>query len=146
MAHIKLKTAVISGIALLLALLTARYVRHTISNSAETSADPAIASQPSTNQTLTRSGNGIAGFFSRTARPTNPTEAAEAAALDQLREILYSTESDIGLPPEGMAAAIAASGSQRGAALGLMLSARRSLGSAKDRAPRGQQVLAAKDR
>ena len=33
-----------------------------------------------------------------------------------------------------------------GAALGLMLSARRSLGSAKDRAPRGQQVLAAKDR
>src|SRR5689334_15898273 len=77
-----------------------------MSDSPTTGAIAAIDGQLTFTQTPEQSGKGMARVFSRSGRPSDPTEAAEAEALDRLREILYSAESDIGLPPQGMAAAI----------------------------------------
>src|SRR5262245_39004349 len=98
MAQIKLKTYLVAGIALLLALLTARQIRPTIRNSAATRTLPVLTGQ-ARNQTTAQPGNRTARFFSRNPRPATSAEASEVAAVDQLREILYSPESDIGMPP-----------------------------------------------
>ncbi len=46
--------------------------------------------------------SGFARFLPWKAKPTDPIEAAELAALEQWKEILYSTESDVGMPPAGI--------------------------------------------
>ncbi|MDB6039708.1 MAG: polymerase, sigma-24 subunit, subfamily [Verrucomicrobiales bacterium] len=70
--------------------------------------------------------SGFARFLPWKAKPTDPIEAAELAALEQLKEILYSTESDVGMPPAGIWEAITASGSKRKDALNLILTALKS--------------------
>jgi RNA polymerase sigma factor (sigma-70 family) len=126
MAQIKLKTVVIAGAALLLALLAGRQFQRANRVGSDSVATDSIARALTTNQTRSLSASRLSRFFSRAASSADPTELTEAAALERLREILYSTERDDGMPPNGIAEAIKACGSKTRVALDILLEALKS--------------------
>jgi RNA polymerase sigma factor (sigma-70 family) len=116
LTQMKLKTAIICGIALLFALLVANQIRNnprgrTESKNGQFSSHPATSNAPSLSF--------IADLKSRFNKETRH-QKAEELALEKIKEILYAPDPESIFPPFGMEAAIVSSGSRKREALDML--------------------------
>ncbi|MDB6053865.1 MAG: hypothetical protein JWN25_1388 [Verrucomicrobiales bacterium] len=116
LAKMKLKTAIISGVAVLFALLVANQIRININDQTLT----ATEQLPALLQDLKEQRKSVfAGLKSRLGNES-AAEKKERQALEEIKGILYSKDSDSQLPPMGMREAILASGSRKREALDML--------------------------
>lgn len=125
MIQAKLKTTLVISLILACAFLGIREIRRAHRKGQSDTAVLVGVERAAANRGVT-AGSVFPRFLPWKTKPADPVEAAELAALDRVQEILYSTESDVGMPPAGIGEAITASGSKRKAALDLILAALKS--------------------
>ncbi|MDB6053863.1 MAG: hypothetical protein JWN25_1386 [Verrucomicrobiales bacterium] len=116
LAQMKLKTAIISGIALLFALLVANQIR------ISTHEQKQINSGHPTSQfgLLKKPNKSIFARLKSQFGNQSDAEEAERLALEKINEMIYSPDSPQNFPPPGMEAALRASGSRKREALEIL--------------------------